>query len=76
MRVRVPATSANLGPGFDCLGVAWQSGCERKACGDQGWSHQDHLGIVKVWRWWATEGAVAEYSGHGRFGEGHHPRHT
>ena len=25
MRVRVPATSANLGPGFDCLGVAWQS---------------------------------------------------
>ena len=25
MRVRVPATSANLGPGFDCFGVAWQS---------------------------------------------------
>ena len=24
MRVRVPATSANLGPGFDCLGMAWQ----------------------------------------------------
>lgn len=24
VRVRVPATSANLGPGFDCLGVAWQ----------------------------------------------------
>ena len=22
VRVRVPATSANLGPGFDCLGVA------------------------------------------------------
>ena len=22
IRVRVPATSANMGPGFDCLGVA------------------------------------------------------
>ncbi len=24
MRVRVPASSANLGPGFDCFGLAWQ----------------------------------------------------
>ena len=24
MRVRVPASSANLGPGFDCLGLAWE----------------------------------------------------
>ncbi len=24
MRVRVPASSGNLGPGFDCLGLAWQ----------------------------------------------------
>lgn len=24
MEIRVPATSANLGPGFDCLGIAWQ----------------------------------------------------
>lgn len=23
LTVRVPATSANLGPGFDCLGIAW-----------------------------------------------------
>lgn len=23
LRIRVPATSANLGPGFDCLGIAW-----------------------------------------------------
>ena len=22
--VRVPATSANLGPGFDCFGLAWE----------------------------------------------------
>ena len=22
MKIRVPATSANLGPGFDCLGLA------------------------------------------------------
>jgi homoserine kinase len=24
MRVRVPASSANLGPGFDCFGIAWR----------------------------------------------------
>lgn len=24
IRVRVPGTSANLGPGFDCFGIAWQ----------------------------------------------------
>ncbi len=24
MRIRVPASSANLGPGFDCFGIAWQ----------------------------------------------------
>jgi homoserine kinase len=24
VEVTVPATSANLGPGFDCLGIAWQ----------------------------------------------------
>lgn len=24
MRLRVPASSANLGPGFDCFGIAWQ----------------------------------------------------
>lgn len=24
MRVRTPASSANLGPGFDCFGLAWQ----------------------------------------------------
>lgn len=46
MKVRVPASSANLGPGFDCYGIAWKlynelefdlrpegliiTGCERK----------------------------------------------
>ena len=25
MRVLVPSSSANLGPGFDCFGIAWQS---------------------------------------------------
>ena len=24
MLVRVPASSANLGPGFDCFGIAWR----------------------------------------------------
>lgn len=47
MRIRVPASSANLGPGFDCFGIAWQcyneieferndrleiSGCDEKYC--------------------------------------------
>ena len=24
MHVKVPGSSANLGPGFDCFGLAWQ----------------------------------------------------
>lgn len=24
MKIRIPASSANLGPGFDCLGIAWK----------------------------------------------------
>ena len=47
MIVRVPASSANLGPGFDCFGIAWQlyneieftpdkdieiTGCDEKFC--------------------------------------------
>ena len=24
MIIKAPATSANLGPGFDCLGIAWE----------------------------------------------------
>lgn len=31
VRVRVPATSANLGPGFDCLGMAFDRGLEVRA---------------------------------------------
>ena len=50
MIVRVPASSANLGPGFDSFGIAWQlydeigfqiaeetviSGCEERFCNEQ-----------------------------------------
>ena len=50
MKFRIPASSANLGPGFDCFGIAWQcyneiefipreeglvvSGCEEKYCNE------------------------------------------
>lgn len=48
MKIRVPASSANIGPGFDCYGIAWQlyneldfelrdrglsiTGCENRYC--------------------------------------------
>lgn len=51
MKFRIPASSANLGPGFDCFGIAWQcyneiefisrpeglviSGCDEKYCNEQ-----------------------------------------
>ncbi len=50
MKFRIPASSANLGPGFDCFGIAWQcyneiefipreeglliSGCAEKYCNE------------------------------------------
>ena len=40
MRVYVPATSANLGPGFDCVGIAWK-------CFDEfDFSVSDHVEIT------------------------------
>ncbi|GAH85455.1 unnamed protein product, partial [marine sediment metagenome] len=29
IKIRVPATTANLGPGFDCLGLAYKTGQEK-----------------------------------------------
>ena len=56
MKIRVPASSANLGPGFDSFGIAWDiyniiefsldtvnneiSGCEEQFCGE------DNLALV------------------------------
>lgn len=49
MKIKVPATSANIGPGFDCLGIAWDiyntlefvsaaefsvSGCDERFCNE------------------------------------------
>ena len=50
MKIFVPASSANLGPGFDCFGVAWKlynelefipggdglvvNGCDEKYCNE------------------------------------------
>jgi homoserine kinase len=53
MIVRVPASSANLGPGFDSFGIAWQlydeidfrlseEGCEISGCAEQ-YQNEDNL---------------------------------
>lgn len=67
MRVRVPATSANLGPGFDCLGVAWQSyneidfqpggsglsiaGCPAAYCNEQNLAYQGYCAALTAAGW-------------------------
>src|SRR5437899_638221 len=44
-RIRVPATTANLGPGFDCLGAAVSIGLELTwGDGPAGWTYS-HSGI-------------------------------
>lgn len=47
MRILVPSSSANLGPGFDCFGIAWQSRNEIF------FEHSDTLSI---------EGCAVEYA--------------
>lgn len=56
VRVRVPASSANLGPGFDCFGIAWQlydelefafggSGLEISGCPEK-YQNRDNLAYL------------------------------
>lgn len=71
MKLRIPASSANLGPGFDCFGIAWQcyneiefipkseglviSGCDEKYC------NSDNLAFV-AYR------AAMHWAGHHEYG--------
>lgn len=64
VRIRVPATSANLGPGFDCLGVAWQlynemefapggaelriSGCPEACANRENLAYQGYLAALEA----------------------------
>jgi homoserine kinase len=45
IRVRAPATSANLGPGFDCAGVALELWNELEVRDGDGLPDESHLGI-------------------------------
>ena len=61
MKIRVPASSANLGPGFDCFGVAWQlyneiefeknsslliEGCDEKYCNGENLSYRAFCAVL------------------------------
>ena len=76
MIVRVPASSANLGPGFDCFGIAWQlyneieftpgetveiTGCDEK------FRNTDNL-AYKAYAMTLEKGGVKEKGVHLRFG--------
>ena len=76
MIVRVPASSANLGPGFDCFGIAWQlyneiefipaedieiTGCDEK------YRNADNL-ACKAFFMTLEKGGVKEKGVHIRFG--------
>lgn len=64
MKFRIPASSANLGPGFDCFGIAWQcyneiefipraeglviSGCDEKYCNEQNLAYKAYRAAM-IW---------------------------
>ena len=63
MKIRVPASSANLGPGFDCFGIAWQlynelefepggtgleiSGCDERYCGENNLAYRAYKAVLE-----------------------------
>lgn len=63
MKIRVPASSANLGPGFDCFGIAWQlynelefevggtgldvSGCDKKYCNENNLAFRAYDAVLR-----------------------------
>lgn len=63
MKIRVPASSANLGPGFDCFGIAWQlydeidfeiggsgleiTGCDRKYQNENNLAYRAYKAILE-----------------------------
>ena len=62
MKFRIPASSANLGPGFDCFGIAWQcyneiefipreeglviSGSEEKYCNEDNLAYKAYRAVM------------------------------
>lgn len=62
MKFRIPASSANLGPGFDCFGIAWQcyneiefisreeglviSGCAEKYCNEDNLAYKAYHAVM------------------------------
>ena len=63
MNIRIPASSANLGPGFDCFGIAWQlyneieflpsdelviSGCPEKYRTRENLAYQSYLAVLQA----------------------------
>lgn len=55
-RVRAPATTANVGPGFDCVGVALDLWNELEVHEGSGSVDHDHLGVRAFSRITAAEG--------------------
>ena len=63
MKILVPASSANLGPGFDCFGVAWQlynelefipggsglvvTGCDEKYCNEDNLAYRAYCAVLE-----------------------------
>lgn len=65
MKIRVPASSANLGPGFDCFGVAWQlyneieftpgdgltiSGCDKRFCNENNLAYKAYCSALERYK--------------------------
>lgn len=63
MKIRVPASSANLGPGFDCFGIAWQlhnelefelcgqglsiTGCDGRYADENNWAYVAYKAVLE-----------------------------
>jgi homoserine kinase len=63
MKILVPASSANLGPGFDCFGIAWQlydelefipggdglhiTGCDEKYCNTENLAYRAYAAVLE-----------------------------
>lgn len=63
MKLRVPASSANLGPGFDCFGIAWQlyneldfelcdrglsiTGCDSRYTNEENWAYVAYKAVLE-----------------------------
>lgn len=62
MKVRIPASSANLGPGFDCYGIAWQlyneldfelsdsleiTGCDGRYCNEDNLAYAAYKAVLE-----------------------------